>query len=262
MMGDFGMPCSPDNIELVKWEKGKSNCASSFNTSNSGALYLHKVTLSNYSLSKYETTYYDMNAYRLAHSLPLIDPEYNEIRLKRPTPTQNWQQAKDYCAWLGDLAGYPFDLPTETQWEYAARDRGKYIYYATNDGQVRREGGEYVVRDRNGDRIHKDWLPKEWNYPRASNYSEDVGTWPPNPLGIDALGHGATEWVNDWYSVDYYKHSPELDPQGPATGVHKVLRGSQGSRPVVMNRYEGKSRDKPYFRDGFRCSLQQTSAIQ
>jgi sulfatase modifying factor 1 len=259
MMGDFGMPCEFDNIGLITWTPSDTKCASYVDNLRYGTINLHKVTLSNYSLSKFETTYDDMNAYRLAHQLPLINSKFNTKRLKRATPTKTWQEAKDYCTWLGDMTGYPFDLPTEAQWEYAARDRGKHIYYATNDGQVRKERSGRYVRDANDDRVWQDWLPEEWNYPH--DIYETVGSWPPNPLGIYDLGNNATEWVNDWFSADYYANSPEQDPQGPATGTYKVQRGWQSDRPVVTTRSKGEDMDRYYPLYGFRCSLQQTTAL-
>jgi formylglycine-generating enzyme len=261
MMGDFGMPCDMDvDINLAKWEPGAS-CMSSIGSVETGANHLHKVTLSNYSLSKYETTYYDMNAYRLAHKLELIEARFNARRLKRATSVKNWQEAKDYCTWLRDLTKYPFDLPTEAQWEYAARNRGQNIYYATNDGEVRpKKRGRYIKRA-DGSTYYKDWQPDEWNYPTPDDYHNDVDSWPSNPLGIYALSSGPKEWVNDWYSADYYLHSPEHDPQGPKTGTNKVQRGGQGNRPVVTSRFIGEEKNDYYPSYGFRCALQLTKAL-
>ncbi|MGO3740068.1 MAG: formylglycine-generating enzyme family protein [Marinomonas foliarum] len=260
MMGDFGMPCEMDNLFLAEWNPNVK-CASNINSQRYGTINLHKVTLSNYSLAKFETTYYDMNAYRLAHQLPLINAGFNHNALKIPTPTKTWQEAKDYCTWLEGITNYPFDLPTEAQWEYAARNRGQNIYYATNDGHIKREGGGRYIRDNNNQRVWKDWPADEWNYPRAGDAFNDVGRWPPSPLGIYDLSNNATEWVNDWFSADYYANSPEQDPQGPSTGTHKVQRGWQDDRPIVTARYIGEDKDKYYPMYSFRCALQQKTPL-
>ncbi len=55
-----------------------------------------------------------------------------------------------------------------------------------------------------------------------------VGKYPPNPLGLYDMGLSGSEWTNDWYAADYYSHSPVNDPQGPAQGTKKVLRGYIG----------------------------------
>ena len=260
MMGDIMMPCDVDNVQLAKW-KPDGQCISEITSIEYGAAHQHKVTLSDYFLSKFETSYYDMNAYRLAHQLPLIEPKFNAKRLKRATPVKTWQEAKDYCAWLAGMTGYAFDLPTEAQWEYAARNRGKNIYYATNDGEVRpKNRGRYVKRS-DGSTYKKDWQPKEWNYPETDDLNNNVDSWPPNPLGIYALSSGVTEWVNDWYSPDYYTNSPEFNPLGPETGTHRVQRGMQSNRPIITARYIGESKNDYYPRNGFRCALQQAKAL-
>jgi formylglycine-generating enzyme required for sulfatase activity len=260
MMGDIMMPCDVDNVQLAKW-KPDGQCISEINSIEYGAVHQHKVTLSDYFLSKFETTYYDMNAYRLAHELELIKPKFNAKRLKEATPVKNWQEAKDYCTWLSDLTSYPFDLPTEAQWEYAARNRGQNIYYATNDGEVRPKNGGHYIKRVDDSTYYKDWQPDVWNYPIPDDYANNVDSWPPNPLGIYALSSGVAEWVNDWYSADYYQHSPEKDPQGPETGTHKVQRGMQSNRPIVTARYIGETEKKYYPMYGFRCALQQTKAL-
>jgi formylglycine-generating enzyme required for sulfatase activity len=62
------------------------------------------------------------------------------------------------------------------------------------------------------------------------------------------------EWVNDWYSKDYYQQSPELDPQGPSTGFKKVMRGWD---LTTYRKGEDMVQDEYYSSIGFRCALQQ-----
>lgn len=127
-----------------------------------------------------------------------------------------WQQAKDYCQWLGKESGKNIDLPTEAQWEYAARSRGQYLSFATNNGKF--EEGENIPNENKLDE-YTDGVGLPY-YP--------FGKYPPNPLGIYDMGLSGSEWVNDWYASDYYSNSPVNDPQGPENGTRKVLRGYVG----------------------------------
>ncbi len=195
MMGDFGMKCKSDR-HAPTWEKG-TVCYATHTLDDKPA---HKVTLSNYSLSKYETSLYEKERYHLAHGLPLPlekrrkkKPNHWSVQPNVAAGTGGWQEAKDQCLWLGKLTGYAFDLPTEAQWEFAARNRGKKIFYATNDGTIKRNQN----------------TPDDKIFP--------VDSFPPNPLGFHHLQSNASEWVNDWYDDKYYQNSPEHDPQGPDT---------------------------------------------
>lgn len=81
-----------------------------------------------------------------------------------------------------------------------------------------------------------------------------VGSYPPNPLGLHDMMESGNEWVSDWYAEDYYKNSPEKDPQGPASGTEKVIRGYLGSMFGLYDITRGKS--KPDYEgpgDGFCC---------
>lgn len=89
----------------------------------------------------------------------------------------NWFRAEAYCAWLGDVAGLPMRLPTEVEWEYAARSGGAFVPFATDDGSFR-----YGVNVADNDRDTADPLP---------------GTLPPNPYGLFDMVAGAYEWVSD-----------------------------------------------------------------
>lgn len=127
-----------------------------------------------------------------------------------------WQRAKDYCLWLGELSGKKIDLPTEAQWEYAARSEGKYLPFATDNGKIER-GRNHPTYDELQQYTGGLYLPI---YP--------IGKYPPNPLGLYDMGLSGKEWTNDWYASDYYSHSPVKDPQGPTKGERKVQRGAVG----------------------------------
>jgi formylglycine-generating enzyme required for sulfatase activity len=130
---------------------------------------------------------------------------------KRPAGV-SWYGAKAYCQWLGKLTKLPFDLPTEAQWEYAARSGGKRVLFATDNGKIE--------RPRN--------FPKDWSHEMEQPPPAEVGSYPANPAGLYGMSEDNEEWVNDWFDEEYYKKSPKNNPQGPTSGTKKVLRGSVG----------------------------------
>jgi formylglycine-generating enzyme len=242
MMGDFG---ELDSVEKLPYT------AQSYNKP------LHKVQLDSFSISKYKVTYEEYDVYTKANNLPLIAQSGGDLAFRKPNVPAGipWQGAKDYCLWLGKLAGSPFDLPTEAQWEYAARASGKFLVFPTNDGYFR-EGvnapsaakmkamvGEYTA-----------------NYP--------VGMYPLNPLGLFDMATNAMEWVSDWFSEDYYTHSPLRNPTGPASGTKKVMRswpnGESGGAMTMYRRSElpdlSNRRAKRSY--SFRCTVQQTTPVR
>jgi sulfatase modifying factor 1 len=113
-----------------------------------------------------------------------------------------------YCRWLSEVTGEALRLPTEAEWEKAAR--------GGLDGQ-----------------------PYPWGSgiePSLANYLADsaakrehgtrpTGTYAPNPYGLYDMAGNVWEWVSDWYSPDYYAVSGNRDPQGPSGGKLRVLRG-------------------------------------
>ncbi|WP_394208744.1 formylglycine-generating enzyme family protein [Enterovibrio calviensis] len=255
MMGDFKAPCDPVSTERMDWTP-EAKCFSTYSSLESGAKFLHKVTLDSYYLSKFEAQLFDVDVYLHSLGLPFINGGREYLRdgdvfpkIKRKlhafsASVSGWQEAKSYCNWLGEVTNIPFDLPSEAQWEYAARSRGENVYYATNNGYLQRKGDHYYDAEA---AIYVDYKKEEWNY-----YSDErkVGIWPPNPLGIYDLTGGRREWVNDWFSVDYYKISPEYNPSGPEAGSMKTIRAGK-----TMTRFgvDPTTEDKIY---GFRCSIQ------
>ncbi|MEF1286147.1 SUMF1/EgtB/PvdO family nonheme iron enzyme, partial [Vibrio sp. M250220] len=169
----------------------------------------------------------------------------------KPARKVNWQDAKNYCQWLGQLTALPVDLPTEAQWEYAARSRGQNLYYATNNGFIQFRGRGFYNPELGG---YEEFTDKTAN---IATGLKTVGMFAPNPLGLYDMTENAEEWVNDWYAKDYYKVSPKLDPQGPEKGEYKVIRGG-GGMVTAARAFDPIVSDNLSYNSGFRCAVQST----
>ena len=122
-----------------------------------------------------------------------------------PVETVSWNEIQIFIKKLNELSGKNFRLPTEAEWEYAAK-AGKHISY--NDFSGNKEiGAVGWFRDNSDAAPHK------------------VGLKSPNANGIYDMTGNVWEWCSDWYQVDYYAVTPRENPQGPQTGEKKVLRG-------------------------------------
>ena len=208
-MGDFGPITREDKLPLTSFPHNK---------------HLHDVTLDSFSMMALRVTYTDYDLYTASKGLPRVEETYKDTSLPsiRQVPNMpvgvNWPEANGYCQWLGEITGLPMSLPTEAQWEYAARNRGQFVVFPTDNGEFE-EGRNFAS------------FSQKESYVRG--YPDDPpqnvnpnGLFPPTPLGLYDMGFGGSEWMLDWYAADYYKHSPTHNPQGPESGERKVLRGS------------------------------------
>ncbi len=144
------------------------------------AKHAHPVTVENYSIQKYEVSYKEFDVYTNATGQELLSIDYREtdyVKDELPASDLTWQMANDYCTWLGEQCDLPMSLPTETQWEYAARSRGMAVENATDNGKI-----EPNVN-------HKGRLS-----PMGGNPS---GTFPPNPLGVYDMTGSRAEWSKE-----------------------------------------------------------------
>ena len=212
----------------------------------------HKVKLSSFYISKYNTSYGEYDVYTKSIGRPYIQMDDKKINAfyrsaDYPVDEITWQQANNYCQWLRKESGLPYDLPTEAQWEYVARNLGKKNWvFATNDGTqklCKNFPCEKQYKNQKGN-ITKDFFPLP------------VGSIPCTPMGICGLNGEVGQWMKDWYGRDYYQHSPIDNPQGPNNGTKKVSRGSAAlddpSFALVFNRY-GNDPNKGL--SGFRCVI-------
>jgi formylglycine-generating enzyme required for sulfatase activity len=247
-MGDFGWICEYDEKDVCTWPCGQEPEQLCNISRDGNDDFVHPVKLSSYYISKYQTTIGEFDLFFSTQGRELFDAEYREradlqsmYTPKLPAPTKHWQEAKDFCKWVGDLSGYPVDLPTEAQWEFSARNRGLHILFPTSNGSLN-FGENFPVEGEGG--------------------TFAVDRFPPTPLGLFNLSGNATDWVNDWYDRDYYKKSPVDDPQGPSTGTEKVRRGSNypeaplSAAPIVRRWPDNPDQDAYYPGTGFRCAVQ------
>jgi sulfatase modifying factor 1 len=180
---------------------------------------LHQVTLDGFSMMAYKVTFKDFDVFTDATGNERINMGPHDVEDRAPERPAgvSWHGAKSYCGWLADMTKLPFDLPTEAQWEYAARSGGKKVLFATDNGKIE--------RGRN--------FPEKWKYGEKEPPIPDVGSFPPNPAGLYGMSEDTGEWVNDWFSTDYYKISPKKNPGGPETGTEKLIRGSVGGTSEI-----------------------------
>jgi formylglycine-generating enzyme required for sulfatase activity len=197
--GTFQMGCSPGDNECDANERPA-----------------HPVTISKgFWIGQTEVTVgaYKRFASQTARQMPGA-PDFNSGWANDAMPIVNvsWHDAHAYCAWAGGR------LPTEAEWEYAARGGSTQARYGNLDGIA-------------------------WHDKNSEGQTRGVAQKRPNRFGLfDVLGN-VWEWVSDWYGAHYYPNSPATDPQGPAGGGERVLRGgSWNNVPWVLRAsYRGRT---------------------
>lgn len=159
---------------------------------------VHSVRLSDFSIGKYEVTQEEWEA------VMGNNPSYSK-GANKPVEQVSWNDCQEFIKKLNLLTGLQFRLPTEAEWEYAAR------------GGNKSKGYKYSGSNNIGD--------VAWYCDNSSSTTHQVGTKQPNELGIYDMSGNVYEWCSDWYSGSYYSSSPSTNPTGPSTGSGRVSRG-------------------------------------
>ena len=206
--GEFEMGCSPVDL-YCEWDEDP-----------------HFVRITKgFEMGKYEVTSAQWEAVMGTNPSNFSGPN-------RPVEQITWNQVQEFLAKLtAQNDGYRYRLPTEAEWEYAARAGSKESYFAPVDEIA-------------------------WYEVNAGDQDHPVGLKKPNAWGLHDMQGNVFEWVQDWYSDTYYRNSPENDPQGPATGEARVVRGGAWDVSRNSQRVSYRASFEPdYFIHviGFRC---------
>ncbi len=191
----------------------------------------HQVTLSSFSIGKYEVTQEEWEA--VMGSNPS-----NFKGAKRPVEKVDWHDCQDFIRKLNALTGKHFRLPTEAEWEYAAR------------GGNRSQGYKYAGGNTIGS--------VAWYKDNSGKETHSVGQKQSNELGLYDMAGNVWEWCQDWYNSSYYVKSPLTNPVNNTSASRRVLRGGGWSLSARYCRVSLRASGTPVYCDddlGLRLAL-------
>lgn len=196
---------------------------------------VHTIYLDSFLIDKFEVTQEEF-----ARKMGNNPSEFKDRSL--PVEKVTWEEALQYCK-AADKR-----LPTEAEWEIAAKGGEENIYFWGNEAQ----SGKANFCDFHCD---KKWKAKQFE--DGFKTTAPVGSFSPNGYGLHDMGGNVYEWVSDWYGKEYYGNSPTKNPKGPLKGERKVMRGGSWINYAVGTRPSDRTDAKPGKRlnfAGFRCA--------
>ena len=211
LSGLFGV-MSEQEIDAYRWEKPT-----------------HQVTLSDFYIGKYEVTQEEWQA------VMGDNPSYFKGD-NNPVENVSWKKCQKFISKLNELTGMQFALPTESQWEYAARGGNKSEGY--------KYSGSNVIED------------VAWCVGNSGNKTHSVGLKKSNELGLYDMSGNVWEWCND--KKGDYSSAAQTNPIGSTTGSRRILRGGSWNDDAWFSRVSNRSHFTPsisYSYYGFRLAL-------
>jgi len=188
-----------------------------------------QVCLSAYEIGKYEVTQAQWQ--KIMGNNPSAFKGSN-----KPVEKVSWDDVQSFIRKLNQQTGQSYRLPTEAEWEYACRSRGRDQEYC---------GGN------SADNVG-------WHDGNSEHTTHNVGQKEANNLGLYDMSGNVWEWVQDWYDENYYSKSPKNNPKGPSGGSARVLRGGSWGFGANGLRSSGRgyfSPDYRYYDLGFRLAI-------
>lgn len=190
---------------------------------------VHRVWLDSFAIS---TTQVTVEEYaRFLDATKSDPPPYwgdpNFSHPQQPVVAVSWFDALAYCEWLSSMTGSHYRLPTEAEWERAARGGAERVMFPWGNDPPKLRPGYYS---------------------RWKTGPEPVGQSYPNGYGIFDICENVHEWCSDWYGADYYAVSSDRNPKGPAEGKRKASRGGSWRHQIKISRCSARSSIPPEFK--------------
>jgi len=201
------------------------------NSGDSGETPVHEVRLNNFSIGQTDVT---QELWEAVMGTNPSDFKGN----KKPVEKVSWDDCQTFIQKLNQQTGKQFRLPTEAEWEFAARGGSQSKGYTYS--------GSNTLSD------------VAWYSGNSGSTTHDVATKSPNELGIYDMSGNVFEWCQDWYGSDYYSNSVVNNPSGPSSGSHRVIRGGSWYCDAIYCRVSCRDSYTPSNSDydvGFRLAL-------
>ena len=192
---------------------------------------VHGITLSPFYIDAREVTVAQYRVFCTATGRAFPSAPFWDWQDDHPIVNMSWDDASAYAQWAGKR------LPTEAEWEYAAR------------GGNKSRGFTYSGSNSPGD--------VAWHAGNSGGQTHPMGQKQPNELGLYDMSGNVWEWCADWYDGSSYSSSPANNPKGPTTGQYRVLRGGSWFNSRDLLRVADRNNDSPSDRSsdfGFRCA--------
>jgi formylglycine-generating enzyme required for sulfatase activity len=176
----------------------------------------HIITVKTFSIAKTETTVAQWREFSAATGRRMPEVPWFGQQEDHPIVNVSWDNAVAYCQWLSEKTGNHYRLPTEAEWEFAARGGLKSKNYSYSGANLADSVG---------------WISSKSKGPMG------VAQKPANELGLYDMTGNVWEWCSDWYDAGYYSVSPKDNPIGPSKGQYYTLRGGgwdNGPRKITF----------------------------
>jgi formylglycine-generating enzyme len=230
--GEYRDPAT--GMEFVFIKGGCFQMGDTFGDGYSDERPVHDVCVDDFYLGKHEVTQGQWKS--LMGSNP---SDFKNCADDCPVESVSWNDAQDFISRLNQRTGKRFRLPTEAEWEYAARSGGKREKWAGTSSD--RDLGGYS------------WYEENSGYKTSPG-----GQKKPNGLGLYEMSGNVCEWCADWYDENYYQRSRKDNPEGPGSGKVRVLRGGSWANSAGNTRAANRAGLDPAERDsnnGVRLAL-------
>ena len=211
--------------DMVFVQGGKFKMGSLFGAADEQPV--HEVVVADFYIGRFEVTQFEWKM--------IMDNDTNRCYFEGcdscPVERVSWYNVMEFIEKLNIKTGMNYRLPTEAEWEYAAR------------GGTQSKGYKYSGSN-SDDAV-------AWKVGISNAMTHPVGGKKPNELGICDMSGNVFEWCADWYSATWYQVSPKRNPTGPVEGEHRVIRGGSWFYDYAGLRVTDRESANPAFRYGY-----------